>query len=109
MQVQIENSYVSSYALIGSIVGGIEAPDPPDVAHFEAHFQAYRLRDGTLEYDTEKKTELERKALCDELRPPFPASQGSLRICCTSCPQWILPWCRSALPPGCRLPYGRAL
>ena len=68
MQVQIENGYVSSYALIGSIVGGVEVPDPPDVEHFEANFSAYRLRDGALEYDAEKKTELERKALCDALR-----------------------------------------
>ena len=68
MQVQIENGYVSSYALIGSIVGGVEVPDPPDVEHFEANFQAYRLRGGTLEYDADKKTELEQKALCDELR-----------------------------------------
>ena len=68
MQVLLSDGYVSSYALIGSIVGGVEVPDPPDVEHFEAHFQAYRMRDGTVEYDAEKKTELERKALCDELR-----------------------------------------
>lgn len=68
MQVQIENGYVSSYALIGTLVGGIEVPDPPDVEHFEANFQAYRLRDGTLELDAERKTENERKALCLELR-----------------------------------------
>ena len=68
MQVQIENGYVSSYALIGSIVGGVEVPDPPDVEHFEAHFQAYRLRDGTLEYDEKQHQQNERKALCDALR-----------------------------------------
>lgn len=68
MQVQIENGYVSSYALIGSIVGGVEVPDPPDVEHFEANFQAYRLWDGILEYDEKQKQQNERKALCDALR-----------------------------------------
>ena len=53
MQILIENGYVSSYALIGTLVGGIEVPDPPDIEHFEAHFQ---------------NTELKRKALCDDLR-----------------------------------------
>lgn len=68
MQITTENGYVSSYAWTGNIVGGIEVPDPPDIEHFEAHFQSYRFRDGTLEYDEKQNTELEQKALCDELR-----------------------------------------
>lgn len=68
MQILIENGYVSSYALIGTLVGGIEVPDPPDIEHFEAHFQSYLVRDGTLEYDEQQNTELKRKALCDDLR-----------------------------------------
>ena len=68
MQIQLENGYVSSYALIGSLVGGIEVPDPPDREHFEAHYTAYRLKDGVLEYSDEQITANERKALCDELR-----------------------------------------
>ena len=68
MQILIENGYVSSYALIGTLVGGIEVPDPPDIEHFEAHFQSYLVRDGTLEYDEQQNTEIERKALCDDLR-----------------------------------------
>lgn len=68
MQILIENGYVSSYALEGNLVGGIEVPDPPDTDHFEAHFTAYRLKDGVLEFDEGRNTENERKALCDELR-----------------------------------------
>lgn len=44
MQIQLENGYVSSYALIGSLVGGVEVPDPPDLEHFETHYTAYRDR-----------------------------------------------------------------
>ncbi len=51
MQVLLENGYVSSYAFDGNIIGGIEVPDPPDIEHFEAHFQSYLVRDGTLELD----------------------------------------------------------
>ena len=68
MQIQLKNGYVSSYALVGTLVGGIEVPDPPDIGHFEARYTAYRLKDGVLEYDEKQNTENERKALCDELR-----------------------------------------
>ena len=54
MQVLIENGFVSSYALIGTLVDGIEVPEPEDIDHFETHFTAYRLRDGTLEYDEDQ-------------------------------------------------------
>ena len=68
MQIIVEDGYVSSYALEGSLVDGIEVPDPPDLDHFESRFTAYRLRDGTLEYSEEQNTANERKALCNELR-----------------------------------------
>ena len=68
MQILLENGYVSSYALEGSIVGGVDVETPADTEHFGTHFTAYRLRDGCLEYDEDRNTENERKALCDELR-----------------------------------------
>ena len=68
MQVILENGYVSSFAFIGALTNGVEVPDPPDTEHFETHYTAYRVKDGTLEYDEKQNTELERKALCDELR-----------------------------------------
>ena len=68
MQVLLENGYVSSYALVGTLVEGIEVAEPADIEHFKEHYQAYRLRDGTLEYSEDKNTDNERKALCDELR-----------------------------------------
>lgn len=68
MQILLENGYVSSYALEGSIVGAVEVAAPVDTVHFETHFTAYRLRDGCLEYDEKQNTENERKALCEELR-----------------------------------------
>ena len=55
MQVKTENGYVSSFAWIGNIVGGVEVPDPPDTEHFEAHFTADRVKYGVLEYDEKTK------------------------------------------------------
>ena len=52
MQVLIEDGYVSSYALIGKIIDGIEVPEPPDIEHFEAHFQSYLVR-GSSYWDLE--------------------------------------------------------
>ncbi len=68
MQVITENGYVTSYAFVGSLTDGIEVPDPPDPEHFETHFSAYRVKDGVLAYDEKQNTEIERKALCEELR-----------------------------------------
>ena len=68
MQVKVADGYVSSYALIGTLVGGIEVPDPPDVEHFEANFQAYQLQDGALAFDEKQHQLNKQKALCDELR-----------------------------------------
>lgn len=68
MQVLIESGYVSSYALIGQIIGGIEVPEPLDIEHFETHFKSYLIRHGTLEYDEQQNKIIEREALCDDLR-----------------------------------------
>lgn len=68
MQILLENGYVTSYATIGTVTGGVEVPDPPDAEHFETHYTAYRLKNGVLEYDEDRNTENEREALCDELR-----------------------------------------
>lgn len=68
MQIIVEDGYVSSYALEGSLVDGIEVPDPLDTDHFEAHFQSYRLKDGALEYDEEQNAKIEQEALREQLR-----------------------------------------
>lgn len=59
MQVQLNaDGYVTGYALIGNIEGGIEIADPADEGHFEQHFSAYRVRDGSMQFDEEHDTAL---------------------------------------------------
>lgn len=57
MQVQVNaDGYVTGYALIGTIEGGIEIADPTDADHFEQHFTAYRVRDGDMQFDAGQHT-----------------------------------------------------
>lgn len=69
MQIKVnEQGYISEYAVVGSLVGGTEIPDPSDIAHFERHFASYRIRDGTLLFDKEHYNELMSEATKDEYR-----------------------------------------
>lgn len=46
-----EQNYVVSYALEGELLDAVEASEPNDLSHFEEHFTAYQVRDGTLVFD----------------------------------------------------------
>ena len=49
-----EQGYIESYALEGELLDAVEVSAPSNLAHFEAHFTAYRVRDGTLSFDGEQ-------------------------------------------------------
>lgn len=69
MQVLLnENGYVESYALIGSLVDGIEVPGPEDVEHFEAHYEAYGFADGKITFSDARQTMLEKDKQMAEIR-----------------------------------------
>ena len=38
-----DKGFITSYALVGDLVDGIDLPDPEDIAHFEEHFAAYKV------------------------------------------------------------------
>lgn len=70
-----EEGYVKSYALEGNLMASVECSEPEDMATFENHFSAFRVRDGTLLLDSERLKELsnaetitafriQRKAVC---------------------------------------------
>lgn len=69
MQVLYDkNGYITSYALVGTLVGGVEIAVPKDADHFAEHFQCYRMKDGKLEYDTEQETTLLNAAELEKIR-----------------------------------------
>ena len=63
-----ENGYVESYALVGSLVDGIEVPDPEDIEHFESHFEAYGDADGKVSFNDVWQTMLEKSRKVAEIR-----------------------------------------
>ena len=63
-----DKGFIISYALVGDLVDGIELPDPENIAHFEEHFAAYKVRDGTAAFDNEHNEALQTEAKKAEFR-----------------------------------------
>lgn len=63
-----EQGYIESYAVIGDLVGGIDLPDPENLTHFEMYFSAYKVRDGTVVFDSEQNAMLEQEQLKETFR-----------------------------------------
>lgn len=66
MQIITDNNgFVLSFAYVGSLVEGIDVPEPEDIDQFLHQFYAYHLQDGRLVYDAaayEKHLDEELKA-----------------------------------------------
>lgn len=63
-----ENGYITSFALVGTLVDGMEVNDPEDTDAFAAHFSAYRVRDGNLVFDQQQEEALLQEAEVEEIR-----------------------------------------
>jgi hypothetical protein len=48
-----ENGFVRCFAYIGTLVDGIDVPEPEDIDLFLHQFYAFRLQDGQLVYDSD--------------------------------------------------------
>lgn len=69
MKVTInEKGYVENYAFAGSLDGSEDVANPSDSVHFEAHYPAYRIRDGNPVFDEEEWARLAFAAETDLLR-----------------------------------------
>lgn len=63
-----DKGFIISYALVGDLVDGIDLPEPEDIAHFEEHFAAYKVRDGTTSFDNEHNEALQTETKKTEFR-----------------------------------------
>ena len=63
-----EKGFITDYALVGNLVDGIEIPDPADIEHFEAHFAAYKMHEGALQFDNAQDEENRETIIKDDLR-----------------------------------------
>lgn len=63
-----EEGYVVSFALEGELLDAVETAEPDDPSHFEEHFTAYRVRDGTLVFDDARAAAEQDEAAKDAYR-----------------------------------------
>lgn len=63
-----EQNYVVSYALEGELLDAVEASEPNDLFHFEEHFTAYQVLDGTLVFDDARAAAEQDEAAKDAYR-----------------------------------------
>lgn len=69
MQVYLDkDGYVTSYAIIGTLVDGIEVAELKDLRHFQEHYSAYKVVEGQLVFDDTKESTLEKETIKQELR-----------------------------------------
>lgn len=61
-----ETGYIISYALEGELLGAQEITLPDDLPHFEQHFTAYRVRDGTAVFDAGQESAAQYSAAKEE-------------------------------------------
>ncbi|MFR3176830.1 MAG: hypothetical protein ACLTU3_13425 [Acutalibacteraceae bacterium] len=84
MHILLKDSYVESYAVIGSIDNGIEIEDPPAevLEDFVLHYTAYRLENGALVLDEAKLAAMqaaaEQAALTARYIPPEAQSAAAV-------------------------------
>lgn len=63
-----DKGYITSYALVGTLIDGIEVPEPVDFSHFEGNFESYTVKDGELVYDDQEHEILKDQAEIADLR-----------------------------------------
>lgn len=63
-----EKGYVSSFAIEGELVGGLDLPEPEDMALFFEHFDAYKVQSDRLFFDESQLATLNEESEKDTLR-----------------------------------------
>ena len=63
-----EKGYVTSFAIEGELVDGLELPKPEDIDHFTEHFASYMVRDGIVQFDEAQASTLAEESEKDILR-----------------------------------------
>lgn len=69
MQIKLnEKGFITDFALIGTIEGGIEVDEPKDIDHFMEHFTAYKVKDNLPNFDSEEDNKIETENTKQALR-----------------------------------------
>lgn len=62
------SGFVTSFALIGVLDGGIEVQDPTNLTHFTEHFSSYRISGNELSFDAAQDESVSTEAKKAEFR-----------------------------------------
>ena len=69
MQIKLnEKGFITDFAIVGTIEGGIEVNEPKDIDHFMEHFTAYKVKDNLPNFDSEEDNKIETENTKQALR-----------------------------------------
>lgn len=69
MQIKVnEQGFITDFAIVGTIEGGIEVNEPKDINHFMEHFTAYKVKNNAPDFDSEEDNKIETENTKQALR-----------------------------------------
>ena len=69
MQIKLnEKGFITDFAIVGTIEGGIEVNEPKDINHFMEHFAAYKVKNNAPDFDSEEDNQIETENTKQALR-----------------------------------------
>ena len=69
MQIKLnEKGFITDFAIVGTIEGGIEVNEPKDINHFMEHFTAYKVENNAPDFDSEEDNKIETENTKQALR-----------------------------------------
>ena len=69
MQIKLnEKGFITDFAIVGTIEGGIEVNEPKDIEHFMEHFTAYKVKNNAPDFDSEEDNKIETENTKQALR-----------------------------------------
>lgn len=63
-----DNGFITNFAIVGDLVGGIDVQDPSNIEHFFDNFTSYKVVDGMAIFDETKDTEVKIEEAMQEYR-----------------------------------------
>lgn len=69
MQIKLnEKGFITDFAIVGTIEGGIEVNEPKDIDRFMEHFTAYKVKNNAPDFDSEEDNKIETENTKQALR-----------------------------------------
>ena len=63
-----KHGFVTDYATLGILTGGIKVDEPKDISFFENNFSSYKVKNGILQFDSDRQKTLDYDVQTESLR-----------------------------------------